>query len=366
MTPERRTTDGSDVRARIDRFLAERGLSNAKVVPLTGDASDRRYFRVLLRDEPSQVLAVHPGAIDFDRLPFVNVARLLGTLALPVPGILAHSDPLGIIALQDLGDVTLQAHLGAASPAEHKALYRQAVMLIATLQRRGAEVAPADYLPYGVAFDVEKLTWELQFFAKHFLEGYRGSTLTAAAREALSAEFQAIAGELAAEPRVLCHRDYHSRNLMLHEDSLYIIDFQDARMGPDTYDLVSLLRDSYVDLSEPYVEDLIAFFLAVRSSPRPFDAHSAASTGLEGQGASSEETGRATDEREFRRRFDLMAIQRNLKALGTFGFQTTARGNTVYIQYIPRTLNYVRANLERHPRFARLQDLLAKHLDELR
>jgi aminoglycoside/choline kinase family phosphotransferase len=133
---------------------------------------------------------------------------------------------------------------------------------------------------------------------------------------------------------------------MLHDGSLYIIDFQDARMGPDTYDLVSLLRDSYVDFTEQEVEDLIAFFLALHSP-------AAAETPLRAHG-------------EFRRRFDLMAVQRNLKALGTFGFQTISRGNPVYIQYIPRTLNYLRANLERYPRFAPLRDLLAEHLEELR
>ena len=186
-------------------------------------------------------------------------------MPVPVPEILGHSNPLGIIALQDLGDVTLQAHLGAASPAEHEALYRQAVTLIDTLQRRGRRAGFTErYLPYGIAFDVEKLTWELQFFAKHFLEGYRGVALAAAAREALARELLRIVEELAAEPRVLCHRDYHSRNLMLHDGQLYIIDFQDARMGPDTYDLVSLLRDSYMDFTEQQVDDLIAFFLALR------------------------------------------------------------------------------------------------------
>jgi aminoglycoside/choline kinase family phosphotransferase len=144
---------------------------------------------------------------------------------------------------------------------------------------------------------------------------------------------------------VLCHRDYHSRNLMLHEGLLHIIDFQDTRMGPDTYDLVSLLRDSYVDFTEQQVEELIAFFLALRGSP---DRRSA-----------------QEESREYRRRFDLMALQRNLKALGTFGFQTTSRANTVYIQYIPRTLTYARGNLERYPRFARLREILADHVDEL-
>ena len=342
---DRRTDDGVDIRARIDQFVTEHGLGDVRVVQLTGDASDRRYFRILLPDEGSQVLAVHPGAIDFAEMPFVKVARLLSQFPVPVPAILGYSDALGIIALEDLGDVTLQAHLGAASPAEHKALYRQSVALIEALQRRGADMQSSDYPPYRSAFDEEKLTWELEFFAKNFLEGYRGVTMAASARKALSAEFAVIVEELADEPRVLCHRDYHSRNLMLHEGNLYIIDFQDARMGPDTYDLVSLLRDSYVDLSEDDVDDLIAFFLAVRRGPV---------------------AARVEDDEEFRRRFDLMAVQRNLKALGTFGFQTISRGNPVYIQYIPRTLNYVRANLERYARFDRLRELLAEHLEELR
>jgi aminoglycoside/choline kinase family phosphotransferase len=333
---------------RIHRFLSDIGLGrNAKVLPLTGDASDRRYFRVLIKNEPSQVLALHTAAIEFDKLPFVNVSRLLASMPVPVPRILAHSDSLGIVALQDLGDVTLQAHLGAASGAEHAALYRQAVTFIEVLQRRGQELASPDYLPYGIAFDVEKLLWELQFFTKHFLEGYRGATISDAAREALASEYAAMVEELASEPRVLCHRDYHSRNLMLHEGSLYIIDFQDARMGPDTYDLVSLLRDSYVDFTETQVEELIAFFLALR-------------------GGYTDQPDSLADHQEFRRRFDLMALQRNLKALGTFGFQTTSRRNTVYIQYIPRTLNYAKANLAKYPRFARLRELLSEYLDELR
>jgi N-acetylmuramate 1-kinase len=159
-------------------------------------------------------------------------------------------------------------------------------------------------------------------------------------RDALRDEWSGIVNELASEPRVLCHRDYHSRNLMLHGSSLYIIDFQDARMGPDTYDLVSLLRDSYVDLPSTHVDELIAFFRALKGHTR--------STAAETQ--------------EFRRRFDLMALQRNLKALGTFGFMATARGNPVYIQYIPRTVNYVRAGLAKYARFARLQDLLEERL----
>ena len=104
---------------------------------------------------------------------------------------------------------------------------------------------------------------------------------------------------------MLCHRDYHSRNLMLHERRLYIIDFQDARMGPDTYDLASLLRDSYVDHTEARVDELIRGYLKL--------------------GGPSQATPEAFA--EYRRRFDLMSVQRNLKALGTFGHQTTSRNN---------------------------------------
>ena len=307
---------------------------------LTGDASDRRYFRVLVPDAPSTVLALYASAFQLDTLPFVNVARLLEQMPVPIPRLLGHADDLGVLALQDLGDVTLQAHLGAATPEEHAALYRQAVALIATLQRRGAELESSEYLPYGIAFDVEKLTWELDFFIKHFIEAYRGVVIPPAARDQLRREFSGLIEELAAEPRVLCHRDYHSRNLMLHDERLYIIDFQDARMGPDTYDLVSLLRDSYVDLPEQTVSELLAYFLALKGA-----------TGVE---------------REFRQRFDVMALQRNLKALGTFGYQTTARRNPVYIQYIPRTLRYVRDNLEHLPQFAPLRELLAGLVDEFR
>jgi aminoglycoside/choline kinase family phosphotransferase len=364
---DRRTADGTDVRDRIARYLDDTGLSDrtARVVPLTGDASDRRYFRVLLRDEPSQVIAVQPGPIEFEALPFVNVARLLEAMPVPIPRILGHSNELGVMALEDLGDVTLQAHLGAAAAGEHDALYREAVSLIDAMQRRGAELMSNEYIPYRVAFDVEKLTWELQFFLKHFLEGYRGVSLSGPARAALTEDFAVIAEELAGEPRVLCHRDYHSRNLMLHQGRLYIIDFQDARMGPDTYDLVSLLRDSYVDFTEAQVDQLIALFVALRVGRTLPNPPGEPDPGVPPALARGGGAARPTDA-DFRRRFDLMSVQRNLKALGTFGFQTIRRANTVYIQYMPRTLRYVRANLDRYPRFARLREILAEHLEELR
>ena len=331
---------------RVSDYLALQGLTDdvQRTVLLTGDASDRRYVRVLLRSQPSIVLSVHAGPIDYAASPFVRVAALFAAVPLPAPALLHHDDALGIIAQQDLGDVTLQAHLGGVSATGRAQRYREAVGLIVRLQQRGAELASPDYPPYGIAFDHEKLTWELEFFVRHFLLAYRGAVPEEPVREALRAEWASIVDELASEPRVLCHRDYHSRNLMWFDGALHVIDFQDARMGPDTYDLVSLLRDSYVDLPEALVDDLIAYYYALS---RGGEAPPAAAA-------------------EFRRRFDLMALQRNLKALGTFGYQTVSRANPVYMQYVPRTLAYVRRTLCREPRFARLAELLGGLITELR
>ena len=334
-----------DANERIEKYLSDSGLASRRprIVPLTPDASDRRYFRVLLEGTDPIVIAVYTGPIEFETMPFANVAELLRRMEVPAPAVLAHSDQLGIIVQEDLGDVTLQEHLGAASVTEHAALYREAVALIHQLQVRGRNFASPGFVPYTLAFDIEKLTFELEFFERHFLGGYRGVALSPTEKSALGEEWAALAGELSAEPRVLCHRDYHSRNLMLYRQRLYMIDFQDARLGPDTYDLVSLLRDSYVDITDRELDDLVAYFRALKKND-----------------ATSE------SDDEFRRRFDLMALQRNLKALGTFGYQTMTRRNTVYIQYIPLTLRYARTNLEKYPRFDRLRELLAAHVDELR
>lgn len=325
--------------APVAGYLSRHHVDATSVVALTGDASDRRYFRVVPRVGHSFVLAVNAAPFDYATLPFVNVAELLAAMPVPIPRILGAAADLGVLALDDLGDVTLQARLGAATPGERASLYREATSYIEIFQRRGRELESPTFVPYRVAFDVEKLTWEMNFFIKHFLEAYRGASITPGDRQALGEALSRLVADLAGEPRVLCHRDYHSRNLMLWNDRLQVIDFQDARMGPDTYDMVSLLRDSYVDLPEDLVETLIDEFLTMK--------------------------GQAGTTKTYRERFDRMALQRNLKALGTFGYQTTARGNPVYIQYIPRTLRYVADNLRSHDRLPELRRLLTKYVPEL-
>jgi aminoglycoside/choline kinase family phosphotransferase len=322
-----------DALAVADRYLRTVAgtLQVAGVSTLTADASDRRYVRVRLVDGRSLVLAVHGGPIDFETLPFANVSRLLSEIGIPVPAILGHADDLGVVALDDLGDVTLQTALDTATPAERRSLYRDAVDLIVRIQRGGAQVAPGEYLPYRAAFDVPKLVWELRFFVQHFLEGHRRAVLPSAIAHALDEEWTTLAGTLAAEARVVCHRDYHARNLMYHEGRLHLIDFQDARMGPDTYDLVSLLRDCYVDLPQAERDALIEQFAnAVGHGDLP----------------------------RFMERFDMMSVQRHLKALGTFGFQAAARDNPSYLRYVPRTIGYLRDVFSRRPRFSRLAGML--------
>jgi aminoglycoside/choline kinase family phosphotransferase len=324
----------------IDAYLEREHIGPARIVALTGDASDRRYFRAIPATGDPFVLALHTAPFDAASLPFLNVASLFREMPVPVPAVLGHAGDLGIIAQQDLGDVTLQAHLETADAYERERRYLEAVGHIATIQRRGRDLASPRFVPYGIAFDTEKLKWEMDFFVKHFLVAYRGATFSDVQRQSLTGALQDLTSVLAAEPRVVCHRDYHSRNLMISGVSMFIIDFQDARMGPDTYDLVSLLRDSYVDLPQALVDTLVSSYLDL--------------------------TDRRTDAAEFRERFEMMALQRNLKALGTFGYQATTRGNAVYVQYIPRTIEHVRRTFQRTGRFAKLRDALAAHVEEWR
>jgi len=330
------STLGTDVEARVEAFLAERGLL-AEVEPLSGDASTRRYYR--LRDgSGTRVLALHTDPFDPGGFPFVVIRDLLSGYGLPVPRILDHDGPRGILVLDDLGDTTLQHALAAAGPSEREQLYREATAAVARLQResaRGSQRAAC----FSIAFDIEKLSWELHYFVKHFVEGLRGEDLSVEDRSTLSESIHRLCEELASWPRVLCHRDYHSRNLMLHGGALHWIDFQDARMGPATYDLVSLLRDSYVDLPEELVAERAEEF---RQQAQPGEARDA-----------------------FARHFELMALQRNLKALGTFGYMKTVRGTDVYDAYVPRTLAHARRTLSRHPELAGLRRVLARHVEEL-
>jgi aminoglycoside/choline kinase family phosphotransferase len=332
------TVEARDAESLVRAYLQERRPGDAtRVVPLSGDASTRRYYR-LLGGATSYVLAVYPEPFDPEGLTFLTVRRLLDSYGIPAPAIVDVDGPRGVVLQEDLGDRTLQEVLGERPDGRRDELYREAVDQIARLQLRAAAGRQKAEC-FRIAFDIEKLSWELHYFLKHFLEGHRRADLTVEDRATLSEAFHQLSQEIAGWPRVLCHRDYHSRNLMLHAERLYWIDFQDARMGPVTYDLASLLRDAYVDLPEDLQEDLKERFRQKAAPEEPREV--------------------------FRRRFDLMCVQRNLKALGTFGFMATVRRNPVYLPYIPRTLVHARRNLARYPELERLWRTLLRHIPEL-
>ena len=324
---------------RVNKYLERTGLKSvAPLEVIPSDASMRRYVRVVISSENSRMLVVYPGSIDTQSLSFLNVSQLLDKMSIPVPTIINTEADLGIIELEDLGNLSLQNALSSASLDYRETLYLEAITIIANLQHRARSFETSNYVPFKSVFDTEKLMWEFDFFLDHFLICARGVNLSPEQRSALRDEFVPLASELAAEPRVLCHRDYHSRNLMLHNNRLYVIDFQDARMGPDTYDLVSLLRDSYIENPADLIETMIGKYLELAKT---------ANVAL------------------FRQRFDLMSVQRHLKALGTFGYQSAIGGSSRYDDDIPRTLRYLIEVFDRRERFTRLRKLLSPHLREL-
>jgi aminoglycoside/choline kinase family phosphotransferase len=313
------------------------GLTDARLTPLAGEASNRLYYRVHPREGESRILALLPSAFDPEELPFLDSGKLFAAIPLRVPAVFEVAADLGILLLEDLGDLLLQEAVGGeCAPARKQQLYRKSVSMLAVLQRRGDELLRSghEFRALRAAFDAEKFTQELQFFRAHFLEGYSGARLAEREAKALDRELSALAVELAGQPYALCHRDYHARNLLVCGEEIAVIDHQDARLGPRCYDLASLLNDSYVAHEPRLVAEMKELFRRETDADVPGE-------------------------------YAVAALQRNLKALGTFGFQIDARGNDVYRQYIPHTLSLVRADLDAAPRWDRLRALLAAHLPEL-
>ena len=215
----------------------------------------------------------------------------------------------------------------------------RSVKLIAEIQKATGRAFEQQSIASRLAFDEPKLSWELDFFVEHYFGSLRVETLRHAEAAELKAELNDVAAELAARPRVLCHRDFHAANLMVGRDGrLRIIDHQDARMGPVTYDLVSFLLDRR--LEPPSMAELRTFRLLLLEERRRL--------GLD-----------ALDPDEVAREFRLMTIQRGLKAIGTFSYQTAVcnRGE-VYEQFIPPTIYIVLQAADWLDRFPALRRML--------
>jgi N-acetylmuramate 1-kinase len=324
------------VQQRLMEFLRhtfQLGYNHYNVQKLIGDASSRQYFRISFDNDGSYVLAAYPEPFRLEEFNFQKVYDLFRNVGLPVPVILGADGELGVVLQEDLGDESLQKRLRITGDSEHRVWLTRAIDLLITIQTEGSRAVDPQSDACRLAFDEEKLNWELGFFGRHY-GAYRQLPLPEDPQ--LGMELARIAQELAAYPRSLCHRDYHVRNLMLKNEQLFIIDFQDARQGPASYDLVSLLKDS-IQLSSEEVDWFVDYYLSQRSS---------------GSAPSLRER------TEFRRQFDLMTVQRLLKALGTYGYQITQRGNFIYEQYVAGSLHRTLLALRSLDEFPYIQTLV--------
>jgi N-acetylmuramate 1-kinase len=323
--------------------------SAAPVRRLAGHASMRSYWRVgtpgaalvvmvMPPDaKPEEVTKGDPSAVN----PFVDVQRYLQSLGVRVPAIRAFQEAEGLMVLEDLGDDMLETRLLAGEAREP--LYRTAVDALARL-RAAAERRPQGCVAFTRSFDRDLYHWELMHFLEWGLEAWKGAKLTPAERQVVDRDFERIARALEVEPKGFTHRDYQSRNLMvLPSGEQAVIDFQDALLGPRQYDLVALLRDSYVELPPELVEALLRRYLdqlAAAGGPR-------------------------LDYGPFRETFDLLTVQRKLKDAGRFVFIDRVKKNPDFLRSIPASLRYVKDALGRRPDLAELRGVLARHVPEL-
>ena len=285
-------------------------LPVADIAPASADASFRRYFRLRLADGTTRIVMDAPPSQE-DCRPFIRIAGWLGGLGLHVPQVLAADEARGFVLLSDLGTRT---YLEALDGDSADALYGDALDALLVLQRDFTD--PGGRLP---PYDEDLLREELDLFTRWLLARHLGLELPAPVRRTMEAAFDALVANALDQPQVAVHRDYHSRNLMVSAPNPGILDFQDAVCGPLTYDLVSLLRDCYIR------------WPAERVAAWRDDYHRRArEAGLTTAGTDT-----------FRRWFDLMGVQRHLKAAGIFARLWHRDGKPGYLPDVPRTLGYV-------------------------
>jgi len=336
------------------------------IFPLAGDASNRRYFRIVLTggSVDSIILmqladpegfkaseeAVSPGAPVSTELPFVNVLTYLQQVGVAVPQLYFFDEDKGLLYLEDFGDVTLYYKISSInSQPQRSQLYVQAIDALTTMHLSTQTGSDSHCLAFSRVFDVSLLMWEFEHFWEYGVAARQPDGLKEEHHQVYQAECHKIAEWLAAQPQVFTHRDYHSRNLMVIEGGLGILDFQDALLGPATYDLASLLRDSYVELEDPVIDEMLDRYRTRM---------------CEGLNREIQEHMGLSDSTMFRKLFDFTSLQRNLKAAGRFVYIDRVKGNPAFLKDIPRTLGYVRTNLEKYSELAALHSVFASCVPE--
>jgi N-acetylmuramate 1-kinase len=302
-------------------------LTDFEIAPASGDASFRRYFRLVFTDGHSLIAMDAPPDKE-DCRPFVDVTRRLASTGVHVPTIEAVDLQQGFMLLEDLGS---RLYLDALTEQTAEPLYGDAIAALLQFQQAGA----TDGLP---PYDEALLRREMALFVDWLLGRHLGLPLSDAESSMLTAVFEQLVSNALQQPRVLVHRDYHSRNLLwLERDNPGIIDYQDAVSGPISYDLVSLLRDCYVSWPPDRVDGW-----------------------LNGYAQAALQQGLLTDAQvdSLPVWFDLMGVQRHLKASGIFARLNHRDGKNGYLKDIPRTLGYIVEVGKRRQAIAPLAELI--------
>ena len=327
-----------DKRLELARVWTRDTLANAAIElePASADASFRRYLRVV-GAERSYIVMDAPTGIE-DTTPFIRTATRLLELGLNVPEIFAANPDQGLLLLSDLGNTT---YLQCLTAANADRLYGDALGALVVLQA-GSFTDP-DYFP---SYDRNLLNAEMALFSDWFVDRHLNIRLTPGQRHRLDSVFADLSAAALEQPNTWVHRDYHSRNLMRTEThNPGILDFQDAVSGPITYDLVSLLRDCYVEWpAERVTEWAKRYYQLAVQSGLPVGA----------------------GEDRFLEWFDWMGVQRHLKAIGIFARLYRRDGKPGYLADIPRVLRYIHTQADRYADLAALNDVIAPLLDDPR
>ena len=314
---------------------APHGLDLDSLAPASSDASFRRYFRVQAgAGRPSLIVMDAPPPHE-DSRPFVAVAARFAAAGLNVPAVLEQDLEQGFLLLSDLGNTTYLTVLDPRDAAGANPLYGAASDALVRLQAASRPDGLPDY-------DRALLLRELELFPTWYIEKHHGHAITAAERADLDRVFETLLANNLGQPQVDVHRDYHSRNLMVAADPARnpgVLDFQDAVRGPITYDLVSLLRDAYIQWEEEQVLDwAVRHWDKARRAGLPV----------------------AADFADFWRDFEWMGLQRHIKVLGIFARLWHRDGKSNYLKDLPLVLHYTRRAAERYGVFKPLLRLFDK------
>jgi len=318
---------GDARRAALERWLAGQfQAARFSLAPASEDASFRRYFRAVLDDGRSYVAMDAPPAKE-DCRPFVHVARLLREAHVNAPEVHAQDLAQGFLLLSDLGTRTYLQELSADSAAR---LFADATdaLLRWQLATRAGELPP---------YDEALLRRELNLFPEWYLSKHLRISLAEEQKQILESTFQLLVKSALAQPAVYVHRDYIPRNLMVCDPNPGVLDFQDAVLGPITYDIVCLLRDAFVSWDEEKVLDWCArYWEKAKRAGLPV----------------------ATDFGEFWRLFEWMGLQRHLKVIGIFARLNYRDGKPKYLEDTPRFFSYALSVSKRYQELAPLARLL--------